>query len=110
MNDSPVRDAQAEVMRSLLNVVNENKAKLGYNPFLPDTASYDHLVWMLENGIERNYEVPVDKTGRWIGFVQGVLICRGVMDTNDERDRTRSLFHEAYRATGQDIPPTINRT
>jgi hypothetical protein len=76
---------------------------------LVEEADYDNILWLMETGLERNHLNPVDKTGRWIGFVQCALIVRRVLDTKTERDQTRALFHAAYAATGQDIPPTLNR-
>lgn len=109
MTDQPVRDAQAKVISALLIVVADNRYKLD-NPFVNASVSSEHLIWMLEQALNRNNQVPVDKTGRWIGFVQGVLAARGLLDTTNERDATRAWFHTAYAATGQAIPPTIDRT
>lgn len=44
----------------------------------------------------------------WIlGYVQGVMTARGAMNMDDERDRTRPIFHEAYRKAGLGVPPTV---
>jgi hypothetical protein len=107
MSDQPVRDAQAKVMNDLLALMIMREEEIRSAP-LVDEANYDNLLFLLENGLKRNNRVPVDKTGRWIGFVQCALIVRGVLDTKAERDQTRALFHAAYQATGQDIPETIN--
>ena len=37
-------------------------------------------------------DVPIVKLSRWLGYVQGVLIERGVTTVTIERDATRSLF------------------
>lgn len=108
MGDQPVRDAQLTVMQGLLALCLLHEQEIRSKP-LEDSADYDNLVWMLRTAMDRNNQVPVDKTGRWIGFIQCALIVRGVLDTKTERDSTRSLFHAAYAATGQDIPPTLNR-
>lgn len=50
---------------------------------------------------------PADKTGRWIGFIQGVLFAEGLLDINTERDFTRPLFHAYYRENGIEIPPSV---
>lgn len=49
---------------------------------------YAHLRWML-------VQIPTlenDKAHRWLGFVQGVMRCAGLIDVNVERDFTRPLF------------------
>ena len=104
----PVRDAQRVVMADLRALILDNEQAIRDMP-LVEEADYDNILWMMETGLFRNDEVPVDKTGRWIGFVQCALIVRRILDTKTERDQTRALFHAAYAATGQDIPPTLNR-
>lgn len=54
------------------------------------------------------YGWPHDKTGRWLGFIQGVLFSHGLLDVNAERDRTRALFHQAYLAVGLRVPDSID--
>jgi len=41
---------------------------------------------------EFTHEVPIVKLSSWLGYVQGVLITRGVTTVTIERDATRSLF------------------
>lgn len=56
----------------------------------------EHLRWMCKHLLKNIETFPVDKTGRWIGFIQGVLACRGLLDVDEERARTRPLFKRAY--------------
>lgn len=37
-------------------------------------------------------DVPLNKLNRWLGYVQGVLIERGITTVQAERDWTRPLF------------------
>lgn len=106
-NEQPVRDAQNKVMTDLFRIITTNEQAIRDMP-LVEEANYDNIRWLMHMGLFRNEEVPVDKTGRWIGFVQCALIVRGILDTKTERDQTRSLFHAAYVASGQKIPETIN--
>ena len=107
VNEQPVRDAQKDVMTDLFRLITTNEQKIRDMP-LVEEANYDNICWMMHTGLFRNEEVPVDKTGRWIGFVQCALIVRGILDTKTERNQTRSLFHAAYVASGQKIPETLN--
>ena len=51
---------------------------------------------------------PPDKTGRWIGYVQCLLIeVEGVTSVAEERDFTRPLFHKYYTDLGLVIPPSL---
>ena len=51
---------------------------------------------------------PPDKTGRWVGYVQCLLIeVEGVTTVKKERDFTRPMFHELYTIEGFDIPDSI---
>jgi hypothetical protein len=72
-------------------------------------CSLENLEWMLGQIISRVDLMPNDKVNRWLGFVQGVLAAKGIMNVQAERDRTRPLFHEAYAESGIDVPPTMNR-
>lgn len=64
-----------------------------------------HLRWMCRTARDNAAFWPVDKTGRWLGFVQGVLAARGLLDVDTERDRTRPMFHAAYgRAVPTETP------
>lgn len=85
-------------------------------PRIPDTiegsnerTSPDNLRWLLNRVVENIDTFPLDKMGRWIGFVQGVLALSGNMNVDEERDRTRQRMQDAYRATGQIVPPTMEK-
>lgn len=51
---------------------------------------------------------PVDKLNRWFGFIQGVLFTVGLIDILEERDRTRPLFHAAYKLEGTPLPESVD--
>lgn len=36
--------------------------------------------------------MPIEKANRWLGYIQGVLISRGITTVEEERDWTRPLF------------------
>ena len=52
-------------------------------------TSFDHLLWMLSE--IRTITDPL-KAHRWLGFVQGVMICAGLTTVQAERDFTRPYF------------------
>jgi hypothetical protein len=58
-----------------------------------DTTSLEHLLWMCNHCIPRIRDdgkgFSVDKYSRWLGYVQGCLICRKVTTVEIERNRTR---------------------
>jgi len=70
---------------------------------------HDHLIWMCEKIIENSWDWPYDKTGRWIGFIQGILAAQGLLNIQAERDFTRPMFHEEYERRGVRPPQTLNR-
>lgn len=70
-------------------------------------TSPSNLRWVLNRVIEEIDTFPLDKMGRWIGFVQGVLALSNHLDVDEERDRTRERYHAAYIATGQVVPKTM---
>jgi hypothetical protein len=49
----------------------------------------------------------VDELSQRLGFVQGAMAVWGLITVDGERDRTRPVFHAAYAARGQAIPPTV---
>ncbi len=64
-----------------------------------------HAGWMLDRVKENASTWPVDKLHRWIGFVQAILVLHEKVTVDQERERTRPLFHSLYHREGI-IPPT----
>ena len=56
----------------------------------PEMTGPEHLMWMLDQ--IHTCVVGGDKAHRWLGFVQGILISRGLASVNEERDFTRPYF------------------
>lgn len=65
-----------------------------------DPSHLDHLLWMttqclgkflLERGIEEDTpHTEIDKAHRWLGYIQGCLLCRGHFTLTELRDHSRS--------------------
>lgn len=62
-----------------------------------DKTCLTHLHWMLVNAL---YMTDAGKRNRWLGYVQGIMAMRGLLDVNEERERTRPLF-TALLASGE---------
>lgn len=73
---------------------------------LPKGTSPSHLRAMAAEILRRD-DLPADKLRGWLGYVQGVLVAQGHLDMDDERQRTRPIFHMAYLAEGTPVPPTV---
>ncbi len=62
--------------------------------------SYYHRSVSVKNlcktAIERVDDFTVDKHSRWLGFVQGILYSEGLLDLDETREFTRTLFQEVY--------------
>lgn len=100
---TPIQRAQAEVLEGLVEPMGNPLGR-------PDPKTDpENLRWMIEHALANIETFPDDKTGRWIGFIQGVLSAQGKLDVNEERDRTRPIFHKAYEATGIAIPATAEK-
>lgn len=84
-------------------------AGIAEDPFSEDPFSSDprlslkNLAWMCAEGARGGHEMPDDKASRWLGFVQGCMAMRGLIDVDVERDFTRPLFH----AVAGEIRPTL---
>ena len=75
----------------------------------PIQDEVDNLYWMIYD-LKKNYKTfPIDKTSRWIGYIQRCLIEKDVTTVQIERDFSRPLFHAAYRHMGMEIPKTKKR-
>ena len=71
----------------------------------PPSTGAAHLRWMCATVADMP-DWPDDKAGRWLGFVQGVMAVRGLLEVDAERRATRPMFHAAY---GRAVP-TLGRT
>lgn len=69
-----------------------------------DPTSLSHILWMcreLKTKIRPHTGngFSVDKFSRWLGFIQGILIIRGLTTVQAERDITRSWFTTQIQET-----------
>lgn len=53
----------------------------------PEGDTEAHLVWMLK-GLISGY-VEHEKAHRWLGYVQGFMVCRGLLSLNEAKDMNR---------------------
>jgi hypothetical protein len=73
------------------------REELWANPIvnLDDPTSFNHLLWMCEETIyqlKNNPSYAMDKAHRWLGYIQGCLVCKNVIKVETERNFTRPLF------------------
>lgn len=66
-----------------------------------DKCHVNNISKLCEEAFTNGEKYPVDKRYRWLGFVQGVLAVKRLIDVDVERDFTRPLFHEL---AGKTIP------
>jgi hypothetical protein len=107
MSEATVRSATKTLFERYLRLIREG-APIDESS-LPDEASSDHLTWMCVQSLENLYKWPEDKLSRWLGYVQGVLAVRYIIDIQEERDLSRPLFHSAYNNASAPVPPTLNK-
>jgi hypothetical protein len=53
-------------------------------------TSFAHLRWMLSELMKET--MPQGKSNRWLGFIQGMMIAKGLATVAEERDFTRPFF------------------
>jgi hypothetical protein len=63
---------------------------------LPNKCNYKHLQRLCHEAAVNGRQYPFDKMCRWLGFVQGILAVKGIIDVDAEREYTRPLFHSLY--------------
>lgn len=102
-----------EVVRHLflryLNIIRNTETSNGDTLAHHPRLSLANLDWMCQIGIEEYETLPSDKLSRWLGFIQGCLAMRELVDVDEERKISRSMFHTAYEKEGIAIPPTLER-
>lgn len=99
-NVSPITQVNIDLCKRYIGILEKtDQDGEGY-------SSNHHLIGMCQAIIDRP-EMYEDKQSRFIGFVQAMMIQRGLIDTNSERDLTRPLFHKAYREMGLKIPDSV---
>lgn len=76
--------------------------------FANGRLSLSNLAWMCRTALEQMDSLPIDKTNRWLGFVQGCLAMRGLIDVDEERNVSRPLFHVAYGGS-ENAPPSLSQ-
>lgn len=91
-------DPHSEARRAHIAVIDGLWGDLLGRNFGDGKLSAEHLRWMCAEVLRNIKTMPVDKMGRWVGFIQGVMACNGVLDVDAERDRTRPIFTAAYAA------------
>ena len=100
-------DANARMFRRHLPIIEaalERGDAAGADPRL----SLENLDWMCRTASDPD-AMAEDKSSRWLGFVQGCLAMRGLIDVDTERDVTRPLFHGVRQAAGLPAPETLAR-
>lgn len=77
--------------KGVTNAVNHTETENG------DPTHLEHLLWMLNTlkikvvpGAANGFDVA--KYSRWLGFIQGVLICKKMTTVENERNVTRPWF------------------
>lgn len=106
MNEATVRSATKVLFERYIRLIRESAPIV--EDYGPDETAMDHLTWMCVKSLENLDKWPEDKLSRWLGYVQGVLTVRRIIDVQEERDLSRPLFHAAYSTADIPIPPTLN--
>ena len=57
-----------------------------------DETNPIHLLWMLDM-IENDKTQSITKKHRWLGYIQGVLVCKNVFSVQEEREYTRDILN-----------------
>ena len=97
------QSATAETAEAYLGLIEAQRD----DPLADDQRlSLENLAWICREIITRGRDLPIDKPSRWLGFVQGCLASRGLIDVDAERDATRPRFYRAYETEGIRRPDT----
>lgn len=66
---------------------------------IPDLEERFNIISLCTAGrnLSAEKKLPIDKGNRWIGYIQGILIAKGITTIQAERDYTRSMFEGYYK-------------
>ncbi|MDT8925306.1 hypothetical protein RBE51_21155 [Pseudomonas taiwanensis] len=64
---------------------------------LPEKCRGEHLVRLCGEAMQNAHHYPFDKLSRWMGFVQGVLAVKGLVDVDEEREFSRPYLHAVHQ-------------
>lgn len=78
------------------DIIHKNEEVLSTND-LPEKCRYKHLLRLTEEAIKNIETYPGDKMHRWLGFTQGILSAKGLIDVDEERDFSRPLLHSFHK-------------
>lgn len=104
-----VRDALKEVALTLLPKISAGKEKADYNYDFPPHGDPEHLAWMVDQIAVNINTWPIDKSARWLGFIQAMMVAQSWITVDEERDRTRPIFHQAYIDEGLETPRSVGK-
>lgn len=77
------------------------------NSYLKDLEQKERIARMLKVLLD-NHNWPDLKIGKWLGYIEGILIANNAASINEERDFTRKLYHQHYIDNGIAIPTTTD--
>ena len=101
--------APKKINHQKLTVKKVNKILLKrYDSMLSNTIHLQDIRKMCQVALNNLKKWPVDKTSRWIGYIQANLISAKFTTVIRERDYSRPLFHAAYNNKKKLIPESIN--
>ena len=77
-------------------------------PFEAEVYDSEYLKKMCRLAAENSSIWPLDKTSRWLGFIQAMMVVYGRGNVIMYRESTRQLFHDAYKRDGIPIPESVD--
>ena len=102
IENTPLHEAHNEMFRRYNALMQEDS--LGENK-LHSSIRY-RLMLMAVHAISN--VMPIDKVGRWLGFIQGNLYACELINLEEEREFSRKIFHKAYEEMGMKVPESID--
>lgn len=88
-----------EQMQSILMDLFWRYTGMAEDANIPDLEERFNIISLCTAGrnLSAEKKLPIDKGNRWIGYIQGILIAKGITTIQAERDYTRSMFEGYYK-------------
>lgn len=99
-----IKNANIDLASNLQNKIINNINNLNDESY----ADIKHVNLILTTIIVNGKTWPIDKSSRWLGFVQAKLIQHNIITLDGERGDTRNVFHKIYQNSGINIPKSID--
>lgn len=112
-SSEPLIKASNEVLQNLKDIISSKSAlrqemvEGSGNASCHQKEIYSYVSDIIETTMKYSRHLGVEKTSLQLGYIQGFMVAKSLLDVDKEREKTRPIFHRAYRELGMVSPPSF---